>query len=223
MPFSKETSCSRSRSLPFEVTEELPSGPRNQFDLMLRRLASPSARALRVWALLVAVLISVGILVFRQQLAGLATYGYIGLFLVNLFASATLFLPVPGLALTFAAGSSLSPLLVGLASGTGAALGEITGYLAGFSGQGLLESQPGYARVQGWMGRHGLWVVFVLSVLPNPFFDAAGMIAGAMRISVWRFLFASWAGKVIKSTVVAFAGAGTFNLMGPAFQGWLAR
>jgi membrane protein YqaA with SNARE-associated domain len=170
-------------------------------------------------ALLLAITITAVILVFRKQLAGLAAYGYPGLFLVNLFASATLFLPVPGLALAFAAGSSFVPILVGLASGSGSALGELTGYLAGYSGQGVIENQARYLQIQRWMARYGLWIIFVLSLVPNPLFDMAGICAGAMRIPVWKFLLACWAGKVIKCTAVAYAGAGTANLL----ELWLAR
>ena len=177
---------------------------------------SPTApRALRWAALLAVIAISSTIVIFRDRLAGLGAYGYPGLFLINVFASATLFLPVPGLALSFAAGSSFSPVLVGLASAAGSALGELTGYLAGFSGRGVIESQERYITVQRWMHRYGLWVVFVLGIIPNPLFDMAGMISGAMRIPVWQFLIACWAGKALKFTLFAYAGAGTMNVLGP--------
>jgi membrane protein YqaA with SNARE-associated domain len=168
--------------------------------------------ASRVLALLLVLAISAGIMIFRERLAGLGAYGYPGLFLINIVSSATLFLPVPGLALAFAAGSSLHPLLVGLATGSGSTIGELTGYLAGYSGRGVIESQARYRQVQGWMRRYGLWVIFVLSLIPNPLFDVAGIAAGVMRIPVWKFLAASWCGKVAKATAVAYAGAGAITL-----------
>jgi membrane protein YqaA with SNARE-associated domain len=179
-------------------------------------LARPQPTAwqrLSPWlALLVALGISATVILLRDQLARFGAYGYPGLFLINLFASATLFLPVPGLALAFAAGSSLQPVLVGLATGSGSALGEITGYLAGFSGHGVIENQARYRQVQGWMQRYGLVVIFVLSLVPNPLFDMAGIIAGAMRIPLWKFLGVCLLGKVIKATVFAYAGAGSVSL-----------
>jgi membrane protein YqaA with SNARE-associated domain len=180
-------------------------------------------RASRAAALLIVVAISAGILIFRERLAGLGAYGYPGLFLINLFASATLILPVPGLALAFAAGTSFSPILVGLATGSGSALGELTGYLAGYSGRGVVENQAHYERVRGWMSRYGLWVIFILALIPNPFFDIAGILSGALRIAIWKYLLTAWVGKVIKATLVAYAGAGTVNLFGPALQNWLVR
>ena len=49
--------------------------------------------------------------------------------------------------------------------------------------------------------------MFTMSVLPNPFFDVAGVIAGAVRMPVWKFFIAVLLGKVIKSMYIAGAGA----------------
>jgi uncharacterized membrane protein YdjX (TVP38/TMEM64 family) len=177
----------------------------------------------RALALLFVIAISVAILLFRERLTALASYGYVGLFLLNVATSATLILPVPGLALAFAAGSSFSPIGVGLAVGGGSTLGELTGYLAGYSGRGAVENQARYQRVQGWMRRYGLWVIFVLALIPNPLFDVAGIICGVLRIRLWKFLLAAGAGKVLKAMLIAYLGAGTINLLGPAVQNWMGR
>lgn len=180
-------------------------------------------RVLRILALVFVVALSLAIVVYGDRLTALGAYGYPGLFLLNLLASATLILPAPGLALAFAAGASLNPWLVGLAVGSGSTFGELTGYLAGFSGRGAIENNPNYPRVRGWMNRFGLWVLFVLSLVPNPLFDVAGITAGVMRIPVWKFLAVTWAGKVIKSVLVALAGAGMIGALRPLIQQWLAR
>jgi membrane protein YqaA with SNARE-associated domain len=168
---------------------------------------------LRVLALLVVVGLTLCIVLFRKQLAGLAVYGYPGVFLVSLIANATIILPAPSLAVVFASGTSLFPPFVGLAAGSGEALGELTGYLAGYSGSGIIENQRRYAQIERWMHRGGLWIIFLLSVIPNPFFDLAGMAAGAMQVPVWRFLAVCWTGKVIKTMWVAYAGAGSLALI----------
>lgn len=177
----------------------------------------------RILALIFVIAISVGIAFYGDRLSRLGAYGYPGLFLLNLLASATLILPAPGLALAFAAGAALNPWLVGLAVGSGSTLGELTGYLAGFSGRGAIEDDPQYARIHGWMTRFGLWVIFVLSMVPNPLFDVAGIASGVMKIPVWKFLAVTWVGKVIKSTLVALAGAGMMSTLGPLIQRWLTR
>jgi len=182
-----------------------------------------SQRVRRWLGLFLAIAISTAIFIFREELAGLEEYGYPGLFLLNLLASATLILPVPGLALAFAAGSSFNPLLVGLATGSGSTLGELTGYLAGYSGRGMIENRAQYEQVRASLSRYGLWVIFVLSLVPNPLFDIAGIAAGAMRIPLWQFLAATWTGKLLKFTLVAYAGVGTANLLGPLLQGLFGR
>lgn len=177
----------------------------------------------RILALFLALGISVTIVLFREQVARLGAFGYPGLFLVNIFTSATVILPMPGLALAFAAGSSLNPWLVGLAVGSGAALGELTGYLAGYSGQGLLEHSAAGQRVQQWMRRYGVGVLFVMAAIPNPFFDIAGMAAGIMRVPVPYFLAACWSGNVIKATTIALVGAETIARLSPLLERWLMR
>lgn len=178
---------------------------------------------LRVLAFLFVVAVSALIFIYSERLVQLGAYGYSGLFLLNLLASATLILPAPGIALAFAAGASLNPFLVGLAVGAGSALGELTGYLAGFSGRGIVESDPQYERVHRWMVTRGLWVIFILSIVPNPLFDVAGITAGAMRMPVWKFLAAALPGKIIKATLLALAGAGMMDALSPVIERLLMR
>ncbi len=178
---------------------------------------------MRLFAFLFVVVISALLVLFGDRLTGLGAYGYPGLFLLNLLASATLILPAPGLALALAAGATLNPYLVGLAVGSGSTLGELTGYIAGASGRGMLESDPNYPKVRRWMSKAGLWVIFGLSLVPNPIFDVAGIVAGAMHIPVWKFLAATWCGKVIKSTLVALVGAGAMQALAPVVERWLTR
>lgn len=187
------------------------------------RLSPGKQKLVRVMAFLFVVALSLLIVFYGNRLVGLGAYGYPGLFLLNLLASATLILPAPGLALALAAGAALNPYLVGLAVGSGSALGELTGYIAGASGRGMVENDPNYPRVRGWMAKSGLWVIFVLSLVPNPIFDIAGLVSGAMHIPVWKFLAVTWVGKVIKSTLVALAGAGAMQALAPVIERWLTR
>jgi membrane protein YqaA with SNARE-associated domain len=172
-----------------------------------------TGKTFRVLVVLLVLGISVAIFAFRDRFAELATVGYSGIFLVSLLGNATIILPAPSLALVFAMGSALPPILVGLAAGAGEALGELTGYAAGFGGQAVIEDQKGYARLEAWMQRRGAITVFVLSLIPNPFFDLAGISAGALRYPLWRFLIFCWLGKTIKTTLVAWAGSQSITLI----------
>ena len=157
--------------------------------------------------------ISVVIFAFREQFADLAAVGYPGIFLVSLLGNATVVLPAPSLALVFAMGSALPPVLVGLVAGAGEALGELTGYALGYGGQAVIQNEAAYGRLVAWMERRGGITVFVLSMIPNPFFDLAGIAAGSLRYPVWRFLLFCWMGKTIKTTLVAYAGSRSITLV----------
>lgn len=161
---------------------------------------------LRIFALVVVVAITVYIYSIRDRVEEFSAYGYPGVFLVALLANATVFLPAPGVAVVFAMGSIFNPLGVGLAAGTGGALGELSGYLAGFSGQAVVEHTDVYERINPWVQKYGSWAIFVLSAIPNPFFDIAGVAAGIAKMTLHRFLLACWVGQIIKMTLFAYAG-----------------
>jgi uncharacterized membrane protein YdjX (TVP38/TMEM64 family) len=165
--------------------------------------------SLRILALFIALGITVFIYLYRDQLARFSSYGYLGLFVVSVVGNATILLPVPSLVATFVAGGVFNPFLVGLVSAAGMAVGELSGYLAGYGGTAMIRSQDRerYQRLEGWMQRHGFLTILVLAAIPNPIFDLAGVAAGILRFPVWYFLLACFLGKLIKGLVFAFAGA----------------
>jgi uncharacterized membrane protein YdjX (TVP38/TMEM64 family) len=170
---------------------------------------TPSQRRLRVVRVLTAVTV-VGALAaalyFRDHLKDLEGYGYPAVFLVGLISNATLILPVPGLAVSSVLGSVFNPWIVGLVAGVGQALGELTGYMAGYSGQTWVDEHPRYRRLVQWTQQYGVFAIFLMALFPNPLFDIAGMAAGVLRVPVWKFLLSCAAGKVIKNILFAVAG-----------------
>lgn len=165
--------------------------------------------AWRVLALLAVVGLSLAIVAIPEDyLETLKAFGYPGIFLLSLLANATIIIPAPAIVVVFAMGAHLSPIGLGLAAGAGAALGELSGYVAGLSGQGIVENNNTYQRLAGWVRQNGRLTVFLLALLPNPFFDLAGIAAGAAKMPVRTFLFWCLLGKVLRMFVVALAGAG---------------
>lgn len=161
---------------------------------------------LRVLAILAVIGITVYIYTIRDRVEEYAVYGYPGIFLIALLTNATVLLPAPGVAVVYAMGGIFHPLGVTIAAGTGGALGELSGYLAGFSGQAVVERSDLFERVQPWVRKYGPWAILVLAAIPNPFFDTAGIIAGIMKMPVGQFLLACWGGQLIKMGLFAFAG-----------------
>lgn len=158
-------------------------------------------------SLLFAAGVTAGIVIFRESLRNLDELAYAGAFLSMLIGNATVILPVPGLIFVFALGGTLNPLLVGLVAGPGAALGEMTGYAAGYGGSAIIDNLKLYERIKVWMERYGLIVITILAAIPNPVFDMAGIVAGSLRVKWWRFLIAAWIGKTIQGLFIAYAGA----------------
>ncbi len=171
-----------------------------------RRLA-----LLRIISLLAVIGLSAFIFSIRDQAEDFAAYGYPGIFLISLLTNATVFLPAPGLAVIFAMGGVLHPIGIGIAAGTGGALGELSGYLAGFSGQAIIERMDIYERIEPSVQKYGTLAILILAAIPNPFFDLAGIAAGIAKIPLIKFLLACWGGQLIKMTAVAYAGTYSIN------------
>jgi membrane protein YqaA with SNARE-associated domain len=150
----------------------------------------------------------------RNRAQELAQYGYPGIFLLSILSNATILLPAPGILFVFAMGAVFSPLGVAIAAGLGAAIGELSGYLAGFSGQQVVENIQTYERIRTWMEKHK-WLsylaILVLAAVPNPFFDLAGIAAGTLKIPIFNFLFFCIIGKTMKMLFFAYAGATSFK------------
>lgn len=170
---------------------------------------------LRGLSFIAVVAISVWIFSIRHQASELAAYGYPGIFIIALFANATIFLPAPGIAVVFTMGSIFNPLLVALFAATGAAIGELVGYLAGYSGQGLIENTEAFKRIEPWVKKYGAFAIFFFAALPNPFFDIAGVVAGMLKMPLPIFLIACWLGQFVKMSAFAFAGSASID--------WLER
>jgi membrane protein YqaA with SNARE-associated domain len=134
--------------------------------------------------------------------------GYLGVFLLTMTCSATLFVPVPAWGAVTAAGAFLHPVLLGLVAGAGAATGELTGYIAGRSGRLILSgaTEGIVGRVRGHMDRRGFLTLFLLSAVPNPLFDVAGLTAGSLGYSPWRYWLAVALGKSIVYITLALGG-----------------
>ena len=167
---------------------------------------SPRARLRSLLGLAAIVGLSALIVVLPVDYRAMGSYGYLGVFIVTLISTASLVLPVPYLATIVVAGSFLDPKLVALVAGFAAAIGELTGYALGYTGRGLLPDNRYIATIQTAMRRWGGLVIFGAAVIPNPFFDAVGMVAGATRMPVWLFVVAAFLGKTLRFWLFAMMG-----------------
>jgi membrane protein YqaA with SNARE-associated domain len=168
-------------------------------------------RLLPLLGLLLIIGIVVGIFYFYrsypERIEALKGYGYLGAFLISLTLNATIVLPAGNFLMMAALGAVLpSATIVGLVGGIGAAIGELTGYMAGYSGQAIVYRQRVYTRIKGWVEKWGALTIFLISVVPFVF-DLAGIAAGVVRFPLWKFFLACWLGRTILYLLVAWGGA----------------
>lgn len=161
----------------------------------------------RILALLIVIALTLFIYTIRDKADELAVYGYPGIFLIAFLTNATVLLPAPGIAVVFTMGAIFQPVYIALAAGAGGALGELSGYLAGFSGQAVVERTDLYDRFKDWIEKNGFISILILAALPNPFFDVAGVAAGILKMPIQKFLIAVWIGVTIKMFVFAWVGS----------------
>ncbi|MBN1954009.1 MAG: VTT domain-containing protein [Anaerolineae bacterium] len=169
----------------------------------------PSRRRLRIVQVLTLLIVlgaSIGAVYLRDHIQELASFGYLAVFIVGLVSNATVILPLPGLAVSSLMGGVFDPWLVGIVGGIGQGLGELSGYMVGYSSQKLVDRGSTYEFIYTRMQRYGMLAIFVLALVPNPLFDMGGIAAGALRFPVWKFLVACIAGKIIKNVLFAWGG-----------------
>lgn len=172
-------------------------------------------RFIPLLTLLLVIAISVGLFLNRDKLPELKNYGYLGAFLISVIINATVVLPVGNFLIISTLGAVLpSATIVGLVGGAGAAIGEMTGYMAGYSGYGIIKNRKLYARLVKWMRKWGELGIFLLSLAPLVF-DLAGIAAGALRFPVWKFLLMCWLGRSLLYIGLAFAGAWGYKIILP--------
>ena len=56
------------------------------------------------------------------------------------------------------------------------------------------------------MEKYGDITILVLAFIPNPLFDLAGMVAGILKMPVWKFLIYCVIGKILKIDDVCLCG-----------------
>jgi membrane protein YqaA with SNARE-associated domain len=153
-----------------------------------------------------------------QTLERFASTGYLVVFAISLAFNALIVVPVYiHIGIMMKAAELWNPALVALAASVGGVLGELTAYYAGYWGKRIarLENAPGYERLVGWMKKYGPWGIFLISLQPIFPVDVAGLLAGASKLPVWKFLVPCWAAKFIKYLLACYLGETFLRLLPP--------
>jgi membrane protein YqaA with SNARE-associated domain len=142
--------------------------------------------------------------------------GYPGAFLVSFLGNATILVPFPYILTSFILGGLtdgithefvFDPLVIGILSGIGATLGEMTGYVVGYTGGRLIDEnqKSGFRR---YAEDHPRWTPFVLwflAVTPIPD-DVLVVPLGAAKYPWWKVILPQFIGKTMFLTAIAYSG-----------------
>ncbi len=148
----------------------------------------------------------------------IGVWGYLGAFVVTALSSATVVMPSPGFAAVLVMAKDLNWLLLGISAGLGGALGEVTAYYVGTQGTETLEGHKSHEWFQRGMNRFGGLIIFLSALIPLIPVDAAGLIAGAVRYPVVRFLVYLAIGKVLMTTTLMFLAFKAFEWAEPYLE-----
>lgn len=173
-------------------------------------------RILMVGALLAVLALSIYVVSTPAALEELATYGYVGVFLIQFLSTSSIAFPTPGFVAVVAAGAVLDPFVVGIAGGLGTTAGESIAYLAGYTGSDLVDPRRlmWAERLRPLLQRYGFIIYLSLATIPNPvLFDVVGVSGGLLRYRFSHFLVAVTIGSIIKNLMYAY--------FGQLLQGWL--
>lgn len=149
-------------------------------------------------------------LYLRLDFNALKSLGILGVAIFNFVSSSTLFFPAPGIVATGIGGALYNPILVALASSVGSTLGESVGFIFGHSSRKITHPRDHTFMESLYRiihHKHGSLLIVALAFIPNPFFDAVGIVAGLALYQLKRFLMLVFVGRIARDLIVAYIGA----------------
>jgi len=154
---------------------------------------------------------------FFEWIMNAAVYlGYPGTFLASLLGSASVVVEVPFAGVPFVLSGLregltgpflFDPWLIGILSGVGATIGDMSSYALGYAGRRLVDesNSKGFSRFIEEHPRATPVAVFVLAATPLPL-DPAVVALGVARYSWWKLFLPCLIGEVIFLTLISWAG-----------------
>lgn len=152
----------------------------------------------------IGILFALPYLLFKEKIQEFSTLGYIGLFVSCFVSNLSILLPTSSTIIIIAASLTLNPFICIVVGGIGTAFGEQASYVCGLIGSSGFDisTKKGKEITTKWFERNPFLTVLLFAFVPLPVFDIIGIIAGAKRMSWWKYTLAAVLGKVLKFTLV---------------------
>ncbi len=160
-------------------------------------------------ALVALVLVNVVVFFAPIDYRAFGGLAYPGVFLITFIANATTFIPVPYLPVVMhvARTAEFLPLVIVLGA-LGSVLGESVAFAFGRAEEHAVQDHRWYQRLHELLARPvraGVFL-FLFAVPLNPFFDVAGLAAGALGVPYRVFFVSVFLGRIVRLALVVWLG-----------------
>ena len=157
------------------------------------------------------VIMAVAMLLLRDLMLKMGDWGYLGAFIINGLSSATLVLPAPGGAVIILMARDYDPLLLGITSGLGGAVGSLTAYWVGMQSRNTLERGRLFRFSSRIFGRVGHLILLIGTSIPFIPMDFASIVAGATRYPLRKYMVYTSIGSIIRMTMSTYGASFYFE------------
>ncbi|MEM3398946.1 MAG: VTT domain-containing protein [Nitrososphaerota archaeon] len=141
------------------------------------------------------------------------SYAYVGAFFISLLGSLIPFLPLPYLIPIVLMADKFNPVILGVVSGLGGAVGKITSYLIGRISRRFFQRKNNRSNIMvKAMNKYGVLAVFLFALTPLPD-DVLYIPVGFAKMNFVKFMVANALGKIILTILVAYLGRTYFALI----------
>jgi membrane protein YqaA with SNARE-associated domain len=146
-------------------------------------------------------------------------YGLGSIFLVSMISHLTVVARDMFIPMYLPLATVYNPLVLGVAAGLGAAIGEVTTYVLGWGVAETIEEREGEdSRLSRWIRKYGLWAVLLVAVTPLPDTPIV-LLAGSNKLPFGRLFIVEAVGKTVLYSIGAIVGGFVFTGLTGAFGG----
>jgi membrane protein YqaA with SNARE-associated domain len=167
-------------------------------------------KPIAILILIISISLPILLFIFRDFFKQAESLGLLGIFVINFTSNLSPF-PEPGFASVIAGGSLYNPIFVAFFAALGASFGDLLFFIIGHSGRKLtiikLRKKLFFRILEDNFTKYGGYILFFAALLPNPFFDAFGLIGGIFGFSALRFFILMTVGRFIRFLFLAGLGS----------------
>jgi len=147
-------------------------------------------------------------------------FGYLGIFVISFIGSVSVIFPIPYTIVIYLSGAFLDPFFVAISGGLGAALGEFSGYVIGYTGRTVIseERRKKMKYMVKLFDRYGPAAIFFFALTPLPD-DLLFIPLGVMRYPFVKAFIPALLGKMLMTFILAYSGQQSFELIEVLFGG----